>query len=269
MRQHKNNVHLNQRNYVCQICGHTSKIASQLKLHQQTKHSELYPPEVLSKYKCEECDRIFSSPKALKNHIKSQHRNEYPYHCPICGQGLMYKQRLKWHMLAHSDERNSECKLCQAKFKRPAQLNVHMRRHTGELLPCDICGKRFINTGALRRHMGIHNGEFKYSCEICGKKFAIRNYLYIHMRSHETKEERKARLENKKEYPLQKLYYELKKKKENSNLNINPSTETASEAGESGPMPGEDYPLFYNFDDLHQRKRTNEAVAENVTESTE
>ncbi|XP_013106876.2 zinc finger protein Xfin [Stomoxys calcitrans] len=55
------------------------------------------------------------------------------------------------------DVRPFPCTQCSKKFKRPDDLNRHIRTHTGEKpFACNECDKRFMRSDHLKKHMNIH-----------------------------------------------------------------------------------------------------------------
>lgn len=77
-------------NYVnCKICGEILKAAS-LPGHLKYKHLKL------RKFKCDECDKTFSSSGDLKKH-DFVHTNVRPYKCNLCSNGYFTNQDLRRH----------------------------------------------------------------------------------------------------------------------------------------------------------------------------
>ena len=51
---------------------------------------------------------------------------------------------------------------------------------------CNICGKTFGRNADLNRHVRKHTGEIVGTCPVCSKDFYNKQYLHAHMRSHAT-----------------------------------------------------------------------------------
>ncbi|XP_030596315.1 gastrula zinc finger protein XlCGF57.1-like [Archocentrus centrarchus] len=107
------------------------------------------------------------------------------FSCSECGKIFAYKAQLESHMRAHTGERPFRCSVCKKCFSWRGRLQKHMKIHTGEKpFSCSVCGKGFIESGNLKVHMRIHTGERPFSCSICGKRYAQRGNLKQHMRIH-------------------------------------------------------------------------------------
>ncbi|XP_044727337.1 gastrula zinc finger protein XlCGF57.1-like [Chrysoperla carnea] len=113
---------IRERNFLCNICGHASRFAADLRKHLRT-HSTERP------FACKHCDKTYRSEDNLKEHISC----------------------------AHLDERKFQCRFCPQAFNHKKTLVHHERRHTGEKPhKCEVCGKRFIQKIALQIHSKTH-----------------------------------------------------------------------------------------------------------------
>lgn len=86
-------------------------------------------------YHCDICTRVFTSLARIRQHMDAIHTKPAkipptPTLCSLCGK---YIQAMKTHLkIFHSTERPFKCNYCEAAFKRKANLDVHIRTHTGE-----------------------------------------------------------------------------------------------------------------------------------------
>eukprot|EP01083_Nonionella_stella_P143443 445919_1 len=76
------------------------------------------------------------------------------------------------------------CTYCKKRFKKNAQLIIHLRTHTGERpYDCSYCEKSFARKGDCIRHEMLHSGAKPYHCHYCKQQFARKDYLNNHKRS--------------------------------------------------------------------------------------
>jgi len=104
-------------------------------------------------YKCDECNKTFSTKSYLKDH-KYVHQEEFRFNCGVCG----------------------------GKFKQSSIYRDHMRS-CGRDLKCDKCGKTFSKATYLKDHKYVHQEEFRFNCGVCGAKFKQRSVFRYHRRS--------------------------------------------------------------------------------------
>ncbi|KAF7261084.1 hypothetical protein EG68_01549 [Paragonimus skrjabini miyazakii] len=79
-----------------------------------------------------------------------------------------------------------QCPYCVKSFPRSANLNRHLRTHTGEQpYLCVFCKRGFSISSNMQRHVrNIHQRERPFLCNLCPRAFAQRTNLDRHMRYH-------------------------------------------------------------------------------------
>lgn len=127
MELHKKRVHLNVRNYKCNICGDTFKKSIGLKTHMY-RHTGEKP------FKCthEGCEKYFRSTNIRELHMRL-HTGEKPYHCTIdgCNRRSTYwvdfsRHKYRQHAIF---TKKFICHICTEVFPEGTRLKAHMKVH--------------------------------------------------------------------------------------------------------------------------------------------
>ncbi|XP_021930945.1 zinc finger protein 665-like isoform X2 [Zootermopsis nevadensis] len=193
----------------CSICGQSWLSGKEFLLHYQACLTEKQT-ENTARHRldttCSVCHKVFSQPFALRRHLKLHGPLS---HCRIsssCGDHqdqVLVQQHHKaafpgnYKELQHSSEckqryrtsmsrKSFICEYCGREFKKKLNLQLHVRRHTGERpYSCQLCGKAFYTNQQLAIHIRHHTGERPYACSKCPKAFTGPTALYVHRKLHD------------------------------------------------------------------------------------
>ncbi|CAG9792650.1 unnamed protein product [Diatraea saccharalis] len=137
---------------------------------------------------CTTCDKRFSSPGKLTQHILS-HTGELPFSCEHCDKKFNSKFKLVRHSLIHSEARAFACNVCGKTFNRKDHLTNHVRVHNPvkKFYTCDKpdCRKSYSSLMSYRKHTALHSAEEgNLQCKICDEVFNTRQEIIYHLKVH-------------------------------------------------------------------------------------
>ncbi|XP_044727283.1 zinc finger protein 260-like isoform X2 [Chrysoperla carnea] len=183
LKRHIKEIHDNERNHLCNICGHGLRTASKLRIHLLT-HSNERP------FACDRCEKTFLRVDGLKDHFARVHLKERNQQCSFCSRAFFNKKDLTCHIRSrHTGEKPYKCEFCDKAFIQRSALNYHLKTHSktkeGEQITdnpsdhtCDICNKVFADISALKRHKYRHS----FGCKRCNKTFKDRESWKSHIK---------------------------------------------------------------------------------------
>ncbi|XP_076804390.1 uncharacterized protein LOC143448501 isoform X3 [Clavelina lepadiformis] len=114
--------------YACKLCTRQHiffKARHELRLHHQEKHSTVMP-KVFDAFKCESCDRCYSTRHELQRHKRS-HSGERPYACRFCAKRFPTSTNARRHERTHTGDRPHICKVCNKGFIQKTDMVKHLR----------------------------------------------------------------------------------------------------------------------------------------------
>ncbi|XP_065168021.1 zinc finger protein 431-like isoform X1 [Atheta coriaria] len=165
--------------YQCERCVALFSNVMELEVHRNKKHP--------ANYKCEECDQVVHSSKALMIHSRA-HQSLKPYVCEICKRCYSQTSHLWQHMRFHQGIKPFACphEGCEARYTIRPDLKDHIRKvHTRERpFKCTVCDKCFLTGSVYYQHRLIHTNDRRYACDICEKRFFRADALNNHRRIH-------------------------------------------------------------------------------------
>lgn len=141
---------------------------------------------------CEDCGKIISNPYLRTHrlmHTNGGNKVKRTSQCEDCGK-IVTKGYLRIHRLMHTNggkkERPFACEMCDKRYSRKVDLNMHQRSHSNDKrYKCPHCGETFLHWSTRKNHIArIHTGEKPFTCEVCGKKFSESSHYYPHIRRH-------------------------------------------------------------------------------------
>ncbi|GAB0093721.1 zinc finger protein 37-like [Sergentomyia squamirostris] len=110
----------------CVKCGKWLMNKRSLKSHLILHSSALF--------KCESCDYTAKKKSLLTRHQLTQHTNEKPFVCNVCGKAFKLKRALTIHMNQHGNTKQYKCTFCDRVFNSSTNFYTHRKTvHPDEL----------------------------------------------------------------------------------------------------------------------------------------
>lgn len=152
-----------------------------------TEHSVIIKSD-MPRYQCSDCSKSYSTYSGLTKHkqfhCQASPNNQAPksFKCQFCDKTYTSVGALKMHIRTHT--KPCKCHLCGKAFSRPWLLQGHIRTHTGDKpFSCNYCHRAFADKSNLRAHLQTHSDVKKYSCSTCSKTFSRMSLLTKHTES--------------------------------------------------------------------------------------
>ena len=176
LKYHMKFVHNGKLGFYCEPCDKYFRDKGNQRQHQEAVH------EKIKKYKCEKCEKSFTTKRNLKLHQVPKKP------CMVCGKKFS-SDRLRIHMISHSEERNAICCFCDKTYKTTYQLKAHIKVvHEGIKQignhKCHLCPYATSNNRVLNEHiLGVHKGIKNHLCGDCGAAYFTKHGLTKHIKS--------------------------------------------------------------------------------------
>lgn len=171
----------------CRFCGKGFMKDSLLKKHVHESHKGQ------KAFKCLKCSKEFEDRHRLILHVRI-HTGERPFSCDFCGKTFIQNSSRILHMSVHTGENPYLCKQCGKRFATSRHLKICKGRipntqvtsegNVEEVSKCFECERKFRKKANLRLHMRVHMDKKPFLCNFCGKAFTQSSTRNVHLRTH-------------------------------------------------------------------------------------
>ncbi|XP_011310246.1 zinc finger protein 62 homolog [Fopius arisanus] len=183
-------VHSDDRDFECSHCGKRFKQSSQLRNHRihHLDRKSMEIPRWYTSKTCEMCGKTYADAKCLRNHMQAVHSKLRPYVCNICGHSSSRKANLQMHLRQHTGDKPFNCDLCDFKTGDHNSLRRHIMRHTGvRPYKCPHCSYSAIQSNSYKNHLKAKHPESAgiFKCDLCSFRTVKRESYLEHLGGHE------------------------------------------------------------------------------------
>lgn len=168
-------------NHMCELCYKVFESRENL-----MRHFKIHDDKERKRFKCEQCDKRFTTNADLNKHSNAIHQRLRLHECDLCGKNFSQRNNLKRHLeeVHRTDGLRFECYVCSKVLATSHSLKRHLLIHNGPKYTCDICSREFTRVYELNVHKKIHEDENptnQLRCEFCGKVFLKKSNLKAHI----------------------------------------------------------------------------------------
>ncbi|XP_050395157.1 zinc finger protein 236 [Patella vulgata] len=130
-----------------------------------------------------EKDRI-SEIKAVSEPVESD--SKHPYKCNHCCKSFKKPSDLQRHIRTHTGEKPFSCDICNRSFTVKSTLASHIKTHgnSDKVFKCHVCESLFSTKGSLKVHMRLHTGARPFKCSHCDQRFRTSGHRKSHILTH-------------------------------------------------------------------------------------
>ncbi|CAG9530701.1 unnamed protein product [Cercopithifilaria johnstoni] len=206
MRNHVNEIHLSNRNYIfkCRYCYRRFKLKHHLQRHERIHDLSLV-------HICNRCSSSFRKFESLVAHRSRAHGIDengekiinLKYNCNKCKQKFgtfIELNRHKYFCLNESRSKQQKKTSCASPSSSTSSIFSLSSRPKVDKT-CRICNKKFASRQSLIRHIGrihpeeridkikqyevVQSPDLPFACNICSKRFTTRTLMLVHRKRHE------------------------------------------------------------------------------------
>jgi Zinc finger, C2H2 type/C2H2-type zinc finger/Zinc-finger of C2H2 type len=192
VKSHIERIHLQKKNYKCDICSYTAFKKYDIYLHYLNIHTP--KSEIEHRSMCPDCGLSFQTNSKLNMHINRKHNISKRFGCDQCRHRTTTLNEMRMHVKVHLSKESREsyfCEFCDAVFSSKGSLKNHrdVKHEVNKREFVCFCKKVFKLKSIYQRHFRVvHKGEKPFKCSECSKAFAVKAHLKNHQEAIHTEQ---------------------------------------------------------------------------------
>ncbi|XP_013786225.1 zinc finger protein 2 homolog [Limulus polyphemus] len=161
--------------YKCQFCEKSFTSEDSLMTHK--KQHNFSSSE---KYHCTQCNFSAKNNSELSTHLAIHQEDERPFKCLECGKGFKAQFNLRQHQKFHGDIQLEKCSLCDKMYRKGSGLATHMRAHLKSIPNSQSCENVKLHSHEIVVRKINNAGGKRFHCSVCDRGFSCTNNLMKH-----------------------------------------------------------------------------------------
>ena len=90
-------------------------------------------------FECPMCKELYNQILTLKDHVETHRNQDDTFSCPHCQRSFTKYSVIRKHIRAHHCERKHKCTFCVKRFPTVDKLRMHLLRHSDHRCTFNIC----------------------------------------------------------------------------------------------------------------------------------
>ncbi|XP_016955057.1 zinc finger protein 271 [Drosophila biarmipes] len=175
----------------CSVCLQTFRRRADLELHMEDHNGQLVASNDIDSSNCQVVNEpidndLIEDQGGTDPNEESQ--TSWTFQCIDCPKSFNSWRSFNRHRAVHKRPRTEpsyyRCSVCLETYKKKADLDLHMEKHTGKLHKCSVCSESFTFENDLMRHNRKQHHLNPFKCPLCPLSYVLKTNFESHLVSH-------------------------------------------------------------------------------------